>query len=59
MNTTSPKSSLAKLGIHTTKHKSLKVMVLGQSGVGKSGKINIQNYVYDLYLCSQLYTIII
>ncbi|XP_069963690.1 ras-related and estrogen-regulated growth inhibitor isoform X2 [Bactrocera oleae] len=39
MNTTSPKSSLAKLGIHTTKHKSLKVMVLGQSGVGKSAMV--------------------
>ncbi|CAD6999546.1 ras-related and estrogen-regulated growth inhibitor isoform X2 [Ceratitis capitata] len=39
MNTTSPKSSLAKLGIHTTKHKSLKVMVMGQSGVGKSAMV--------------------
>ncbi|XP_005180219.1 ras-related and estrogen-regulated growth inhibitor-like protein isoform X1 [Musca domestica] len=38
MNTTSPKSSLAKLGIHT-KQKSLKVMVLGQSGVGKTAMV--------------------
>lgn len=38
MNTTSPKSSLAKLGIHP-KHKSLKVMVLGQSGVGKTAMV--------------------
>lgn len=38
MNTTSPKSSLAKLGIHS-KQKSLKVMVLGQSGVGKTAMV--------------------
>ena len=38
MNTTSPKSSLAKLGLHT-KQKSLKVMVLGQSGVGKTAMV--------------------
>lgn len=36
MNATSPKSSLAKLGLYP-RQKSLKVMVLGQSGVGKSG----------------------
>lgn len=38
MNTTSPKSSLAKLGI-STKHKSLKVMILGQNGVGKTAMV--------------------
>lgn len=37
MNATSPKSSLAKLGIHT-KQKPLRIMVLGCSGVGKTGK---------------------
>lgn len=34
---TSPKSSLAKLVLYP-KPKPFKVMVLGQSGVGKSGK---------------------
>lgn len=38
MNATSPKSSLAKLGLYP-RQKSLKVMVLGQSGVGKSGNL--------------------
>lgn len=38
MNATSPKSSLVKLGLHTNKQKTLKVMVLGQSGVGKTGE---------------------
>lgn len=38
MNATSPKSSLVKLGLHTNKMKTLKVMVLGQSGVGKTGE---------------------
>ncbi|XP_055920994.1 ras-related and estrogen-regulated growth inhibitor isoform X2 [Eupeodes corollae] len=38
MNTTSPKSSLAKLGLTTSKTKTIKVMVLGQGGVGKTGK---------------------
>ncbi|CAD7079832.1 unnamed protein product [Hermetia illucens] len=38
MNTTSPKSSLAKLGLHS-KQKPLKVMVLGQSGVGKTAMV--------------------
>lgn len=38
MNATSPKSSLVKLGLHTGKQKTLKVMVLGQSGVGKTGE---------------------
>lgn len=37
--TTSPKSSLAKLGLYP-KPKPFKIMVLGQSGVGKSGKTN-------------------
>jgi GTP-binding protein EngB required for normal cell division len=36
MNATSPKSSLAKLGLYP-RQKTLKVMVVGQSGVGKSG----------------------
>lgn len=35
MNTTSPKSSLAKFALHT-KAKPLRVMILGQSGVGKT-----------------------
>lgn len=39
--TLSPKSSLAKLVLYP-KAKSFKVLVLGQSGVGKSGKINFQ-----------------
>ncbi|XP_037960101.1 ras-related and estrogen-regulated growth inhibitor [Teleopsis dalmanni] len=38
MTTTSPKSSLSKLGLHS-KQKSLKVMVLGQSGVGKTALV--------------------
>lgn len=37
MNTTSPKSSLVKLGLHS-KTKPFRVMVLGQSGVGKTGE---------------------
>jgi len=41
MNATSPKSSLVKLGLHTNKQKTLKVMVLGQSGVGKTGKCQV------------------
>lgn len=44
MNTTSPKSSLAKLGLYP-RQKALKVMVLGQSGVGKSGKILLFNFL--------------
>jgi len=40
MNATSPKSSLVKLGLHTNKQKTLKVMVLGQSGVGKTGEFS-------------------
>ncbi|XP_053961576.1 ras-related and estrogen-regulated growth inhibitor-like protein isoform X2 [Anastrepha obliqua] len=39
MNITSPKSSFAKMGIHTTKHKQVKVIVLGQNGVGKSAMV--------------------
>ncbi|EDW64722.1 ras-related and estrogen-regulated growth inhibitor [Drosophila virilis] len=39
MNATSPKSSLVKLGLHTSKQKTLKVMVLGQSGVGKTAMV--------------------
>ncbi|KAJ3666464.1 hypothetical protein Zmor_001905 [Zophobas morio] len=38
MNATSPKSSLAKLGLYP-RQKTLKVMVLGQSGVGKSAMV--------------------
>lgn len=38
MNATSPKLSLAKLGLYP-RPKTLKVMILGQAGVGKSGKI--------------------
>ncbi|XP_055596355.1 ras-related and estrogen-regulated growth inhibitor [Uranotaenia lowii] len=38
MNTTSPKSSLVKLGLHS-KSKSFRVMVLGQSGVGKTAMV--------------------
>lgn len=37
---TSPKSSLAKLVLYS-KPKPFKVMVLGQSGVGKSGKTTV------------------
>ena len=48
MNSTSPKSSsLAKLGLHN-KHKSLRVMVLGQSGVGKTGKY-LKNIIKTLH----------
>ncbi|ALC38817.1 CG5160 [Drosophila busckii] len=39
MNATSPKSSLVKLGLTTNKQKTLKVMVLGQSGVGKTAMV--------------------
>ncbi|KAK9871284.1 hypothetical protein WA026_011554 [Henosepilachna vigintioctopunctata] len=38
MNVTSPKSSLAKLGFHP-RQKSLKVMILGQGGVGKTAMV--------------------
>ncbi|GJQ73904.1 hypothetical protein Trydic_g18838 [Trypoxylus dichotomus] len=38
MNATSPKSSLVKLGLYP-RQKSLKVMVLGQAGVGKSAMV--------------------
>ncbi|XP_075234947.1 ras-related and estrogen-regulated growth inhibitor [Lycorma delicatula] len=38
MATTSPKSSFCKIGL-CSKHKPLKVMVLGQSGVGKSALV--------------------
>ncbi|XP_063530840.1 ras-related and estrogen-regulated growth inhibitor [Cydia strobilella] len=38
MSTTSPKSSLAKLGLYP-KPKPFKIMVLGQSGVGKSALV--------------------
>ncbi|CAH0553101.1 unnamed protein product [Brassicogethes aeneus] len=38
MNATSPKSSLAKLGLYP-RQKSLKVMVLGQSGIGKTAMV--------------------
>uniref|UniRef100_A0A336MVC8 small monomeric GTPase n=2 Tax=Culicoides sonorensis TaxID=179676 RepID=A0A336MVC8_CULSO len=39
MNSTSPKSSLAKLGLHSNKQKTFRVMVLGQSGVGKTAMV--------------------
>lgn len=39
MNATSPKSSLAKLVLHATRPKVFRVMVLGHSGVGKTGKL--------------------
>lgn len=49
MCTTPPKSSLVKLGFYP-RHKTLKVMVLGQAGVGKSGKyicaLRFSTYVY-------------
>lgn len=45
--TTSPKSSLAKLGLYP-KPKPFKIMVLGQSGVGKSGKTNTVLIVFIL-----------
>ncbi|XP_065169359.1 ras-related and estrogen-regulated growth inhibitor isoform X2 [Atheta coriaria] len=38
MNTTSPRSSLVKLGLYP-KPKSLKIMILGQGGVGKSAMV--------------------
>lgn len=37
MNTTSPKSSLAKLGLHT-KQRPIRIMVVGTRGIGKTGK---------------------
>lgn len=45
MNSTSPKSSLAKLGLHSHKQKTFRLMVLGQSGVGKTGKFNIMTKI--------------
>lgn len=57
MNGTTPKLSLAKLGLYP-KPKTLKVMVLGQAGVGKSGKY--QNVLYLLlfdYSPSELRTL--
>lgn len=36
MNSTSPKSSLVKLGLHT-KQRPIRIMVVGTSGVGKTG----------------------
>lgn len=37
MNSTSPKSSLAKLGLHT-KQRPIRIMVVGTRGIGKTGK---------------------
>lgn len=52
MNATSPKSSLAKLGL-CPRPKTLKIMILGQGGVGKSGKYN-NNFSLQLKrLCLQ------
>lgn len=39
MITTSPKSSLAKLGL--SKQRPLRVMVIGQGGVGKTGNLKL------------------
>lgn len=51
MNSTSPKSSLAKLGLHS-KHKTFKVMILGQSGVGKTGKFTLFSLANFQFQCS-------
>lgn len=40
MNSTSPKSSLAKLGLHT-KQRPIRIMVVGTRGIGKTGKQTI------------------
>lgn len=40
MNCSSPKSSLAKLGFNSNKQKPIRLMVLGQTGVGKTGEIS-------------------
>ncbi|XP_055682708.1 ras-related and estrogen-regulated growth inhibitor isoform X1 [Lutzomyia longipalpis] len=39
MMSTSPKSSLAKLGLHSNKSKTFKVLIIGHSGVGKTAMV--------------------
>lgn len=48
MNSTSPKSSLAKLGLHT-KQRPIRIMVVGQSGVGKTG------IIFLLHVCTKYF----
>lgn len=43
MNSTSPKSSLAKIGLHS-KPKPFRILILGTTGVGKTGVITIQYF---------------
>lgn len=43
MSSPSPKSSLLKLGLVHSKPKPLRIMVLGQSGVGKTGMFNLKS----------------
>lgn len=44
MNSTSPKSSLAKIGLHT-KPRPFRILILGSSNVGKTGTYVILNTV--------------
>lgn len=40
MNSTSPKSSLAKIGLHT-KPRPFRILILGSSNVGKTGTYGV------------------
>lgn len=50
MNSTSPKSSLAKIGLHP-KPKPFRILILGTSGVGKTG-----NYFSLIHICLSIST---
>lgn len=60
MNSTSPKSSLAKIGLHPKAIKPFRILILGTSGVGKTGNYNSNSLnrfffvsVYTLYRTNQ------
>lgn len=48
MNSTSPKSSLAKIGLHI-KPKPFRILILGTTGVGKTGEQLLIIYIYSIY----------
>lgn len=45
MNSTSPKSSLAKIGLHI-KPKPFRILILGTTGVGKTGNYNFYSILW-------------
>lgn len=56
---TSPKSSLAKLVLYP-KPKAFKIAILGQSGVGKSGKLtkSLNHLITNNLFCNYLHVLI-